>query len=202
MSRQDEPDELNETGQNGADGLAEESMRRVEAELASLSPRSVHLDRDRLMFLAGQASASGQAASAHRGWAWPAAFSAMSALAAGLLLTLVLRSPREVVRIVQVPVGNVQVVDDARAGSQQGRVSPSTEVSATERGSSAPEIAASARMIARGRPYVELRDRVLAMDLSANGLDRWPEEVARGEASSPPSPAAYHDLLESLLHGG
>jgi hypothetical protein len=166
----------------------------------------VHLDRDRLMFLAGQASASsGLATPAHRGWAWPAAFSAMSALAAALLLALVLRSPREVVKIVQVPVENIQTGDDIHADRQNAGLAPSTEQVAAESGPSRPEVIAemAAGRTAQGRPYVELRDRVLAM-----GFDGWPSDTGQrgklggGEGRHPQSPAAYHDLLDSLLHDG
>jgi hypothetical protein len=201
MSAQDEPDKLNR-----ADKSPDRSMQGFEAELAGLSPRTVHLDRDRLMFLAGQASASsGMAASAYRGWAWPAAFSAMSALAATFLLTLVLRSPREVVKIVQVPAENVQTGDDTRADRQNDRLSRPAERVAAESEPSQPEAIAemAAGRTAQGRPYVELRDRVLAM-----GFDGWPSdtgqrgEMGDNEGRRPQSPAAYHDLLDSLLHDG
>ena len=92
MSPQDEPDRLNEPGRdspdrNSAGRLPDRSLQPFEAQLASLSPRAVQLDRDRLMFLAGRASmSSGLAGSGGRGWAWPTAFSAMSALAATALM--------------------------------------------------------------------------------------------------------------------
>jgi hypothetical protein len=77
-----------------------------EAALASLKPRVEGFDRERLIFLAGQAAAlrerdvpaakgtvpflprqkSGQSP-----WAWPAAFSAMTAIAAALLVMLCIR---------------------------------------------------------------------------------------------------------------
>ena len=89
----------------------EEGLKAFEAALASLVPRTDRLDRDRLMFLAGQASVAGvsaetstsegatgvspvagkehgQDARATRGWAWPVAFSAMTAVAATLLVLL------------------------------------------------------------------------------------------------------------------
>jgi hypothetical protein len=62
----------------------------LEARLAELRPREDRLDRDRLMFLAGQASVDGGKAqtSAGRRWAWPASFAGMSAVAAALLAML------------------------------------------------------------------------------------------------------------------
>ena len=213
MSTQDEPDELSRADQNRADSdkadrLPDGAVQRFEAELASLAPRAVRLDRDRLMFLAGQRSASPLlVAPAHRGWPWPAAFSAMSALAAGLLLTLVLRSqPREVVRIVQVPAENVQAVNEPRAEGQNEPVSSPSEGVVAQSGPLRPEAVAdiAADRTAQSRPYyVELRDRVLAM-----GLDGWPSDTAQpgepgtGEDRHPESPPSYHDYLDSLLHGG
>jgi hypothetical protein len=62
----------------------------LEARLAELRPREDRLDRDRLMFLAGQASVDGGKAqtSAARRWAWPASFAGMSAVAAALVVML------------------------------------------------------------------------------------------------------------------
>jgi hypothetical protein len=67
-----------------------------EAALASLVPRSDRLDRDRLMFLAGQQSRTGFQPVITRNrskptWAWPAAFSAMTAVATVLATLLVIR---------------------------------------------------------------------------------------------------------------
>jgi hypothetical protein len=73
-------------------------LKSFEAMLAALVPRDDRLDRERLAFLAGQASVAANVdASRPRvgGWqhhsAWPAAFAAMSALAATLLIVLVAR---------------------------------------------------------------------------------------------------------------
>jgi hypothetical protein len=71
-------------------------LKSFEARLAALSPRGDRLDRERLMFLAGQASmectprsnwASARSPLEHK--AWPAAFTLMSAVAASLLAILV-----------------------------------------------------------------------------------------------------------------
>jgi hypothetical protein len=78
-------------------------LRSLEARLASLSPRPDRLDRDRLMFLAGQASLAEVNVSrttilgvklASR--AWPTAFAAMSAVAATLLGILIARPENSV----------------------------------------------------------------------------------------------------------
>jgi len=73
-------------------------LKALEARLAALSPRGDRLDRDRLMFLAGRAAAEAALVSPqpmpqhtreHK--AWPAAFAAMTAVAATLLVMLVTR---------------------------------------------------------------------------------------------------------------
>jgi hypothetical protein len=72
-------------------------LKSFEARLAALSPRDDRLDRERLMFLAGRASVDctptpsrpspRRSPLEHK--AWPAAFAAMSAVAATLLAILV-----------------------------------------------------------------------------------------------------------------
>jgi hypothetical protein len=80
----------------------QDELKSFEAALAALLPRTDRLDRERLMFLAGQQSISashghitaGQFSSGTQGkrtWAWPAAFSVMSAVAATLFMMLLLR---------------------------------------------------------------------------------------------------------------
>src|SRR5262245_53947893 len=73
-------------------------LKAFEAKLAALVPRDDRFDRERLIFLAGRASVSADAAKSpaySSGWrrhpAWPAAFAAMSAVAATLLFLLIVR---------------------------------------------------------------------------------------------------------------
>lgn len=71
----------------------------VEAALARLAPAPANLDRDRLLYLAGRASAGG------RQWAWPTVTAAAMLLAAGLGIALALRpAPPVVERIVTIVV--------------------------------------------------------------------------------------------------
>lgn len=79
-----------------------DDLARFERELARLCPRDDRLNRDRLMFLAGQAAAG---ANAERSTlfgvnlvsrAWPAAFGAMTAVAA-MLLVMVITKPESTV---------------------------------------------------------------------------------------------------------
>jgi hypothetical protein len=59
-----------------------DELKRFADDLARLQPRDDRLDRERLAFLAGQASVT------PRGRAWPVAFGAMTAVAASLLFLL------------------------------------------------------------------------------------------------------------------
>ena len=89
----------------------QEKLSELEAALAGLLPRADRLNRDRLMFLAGQASAESkisqpparaQATWRMSAWAWPAAFATMTGVAATLLLALCIRpAPQVVERFVE-----------------------------------------------------------------------------------------------------
>lgn len=67
-----------------------------EARLGAFRPGASRLDRDRVMFLAGLASAQrgvSPAAGRSVGWVWPAALASMTAVAGCLLLALVVQHP-------------------------------------------------------------------------------------------------------------
>lgn len=71
-------------------------LKPFETHLKSLTPRPDRLDRERLMFLAGQASVE-EAHMSPRGalrqrWAWPVSFATMTAVAATLFVMLLTRS--------------------------------------------------------------------------------------------------------------
>lgn len=72
-------------------------LQSFEAALAQLRPSPAALDRDRLMFLAGQASARRAAVTEQRhilpGWFWPASSAVMTGVAAALLFLLVTAQP-------------------------------------------------------------------------------------------------------------
>jgi hypothetical protein len=82
-----------------ADWQITADLQPLEARLASLSPRPDRLDRDRLMFLAGQASVTAgiaerttTAGPTRQGQAWPLAF--VAAVAATLFVMLMVRSEK------------------------------------------------------------------------------------------------------------
>lgn len=74
---------------DGPEERREPDVQALEARLAALRPREDRLDRDRLMYLAGQASAACDACTpptkAGR-WAWPASWGAVAGAAAALLV--------------------------------------------------------------------------------------------------------------------
>jgi hypothetical protein len=71
----------------------------LEAALAALAPMPGRIDRDALLFRAGQVSVRG------RSWAWPAATAGLGMVAVGLGLVLGLRpSPVPVERVVYVTI--------------------------------------------------------------------------------------------------
>ena len=73
-------------------------LQALEAAWAQLQPRTAQIDRDRLLFLAGQASVTGDGSHSTRvrflRWYWPASSVAMTGVAAALLCALVLRADR------------------------------------------------------------------------------------------------------------
>ncbi|HEV3117337.1 MAG TPA: hypothetical protein VGY58_09805 [Gemmataceae bacterium] len=70
----------------------------LESALASLSPAPGRLDRDRLLFRAGQAAAGQR-------WLWPSATAALAVLSAALGIFVTVRpEPRPAIQIVYVPV--------------------------------------------------------------------------------------------------
>lgn len=172
-----------------------------EQALCSLMPRAAQLDRDRLMFLAGQASvpqASQECEPAvdqsHRldvvrsrrsRWGWPAAFSAMTAVAAALLVALLNRpAPQIIERIVRVPVEVPRTaVDAADAPDQADRFAE--DAARAERADRWP---------AADDSYLHLRRQALAL-----GIDSWMDAVSPPTPASVEAPASYRELRDSLL---
>jgi hypothetical protein len=188
MSAQDEPERLNDIPSQPSG-----SLQRFEAELASLSPGRLQLDRDRLMFLAGQVSVSPALVlpGRHR-WLWPTAFSAMTALAASLMLIIVLRpEPPVLERIVYLPGPTPQV--DLPSDNRAETLEPSP----------VDALASNARHdeSLSHRPsdsiYLRQRDQVLAM-----GIEGWANDVGSSGSRERVSAPTYGDLLKGLLHDG
>jgi hypothetical protein len=199
---------------------AEEELRpdlkSLEAELALLCPRTDRLSRDRLMFLAGQASAAGRAVGRKpfgAAWGWPAALGALTAAAASLLTVLLWRPPPQIVeRFVEVTVERPER-DAVAAHSQHGspsakgetppqpdrqRIDTRSAAQQTHLASAQPGpwgYANWARLRSEA-PYPRLRDQVLA-----RGLDSWaaPAVAPAQQSERAATAASYRELLDSLL---
>jgi hypothetical protein len=171
----------------------------LESALASLMPATVRVDRDRLMYQAGQASAQAEATTAGvqpRAWLWPTAAAGMSTVAAALFVLLVVRpQPAVVERIVYVPAEGAPVAKgEASAAKTDSLQQPPPGPRRTIIGD---------RTLAGGwtglgetnrRPaYLGLRDQVLAF-----GVDVW-QKPSSGSASVA-QPGSYREALDSLLN--
>ena len=207
-------DESNETlrGRKCEDALPP-GLEAVEAELASLRPRDDRLDRERLIFLAGQASVGGRSAARRlvaARWAWPGACAGMTAVAATLLVALLLRPEPPVVeriRIVEVPVES----RDSALERPARDVGPDADSPATPRRpdfqprpawrtlasghADSPSRADWNRFGSRAE-YLEMFERMLA-----RGVDPWRQPLgvsSRGEEQAD-TPVPYRQWLKTML---
>lgn len=190
-------------------------LNAFEAALAALRPRGDGLDREQLMFLAGQVSA--QPGETHSGgtrldrWGWPAAFVAMTTVAASLLVTLAVRPPRVVERIVAVPAAASPAAIDRQ--EQYDRDSPREDrgmAVESRRAAEQPgdwmtffwasfeDYPSASLAPTDASQYKRLRDLAVS-----RGLDAWPTPAALATAGSgdfPRSrPACQRELLDELL---
>ena len=191
------------------------SLKAIEAELASLSPRTDRLDRERLIFLAGQQSAAaGEVGPAKRrgGWGWPAAFAAMTAVAA-MLLVMLLSRPEAPGNVPFVVVPPERAVDDGAAPPQEspgsspheGPVEPppvpqEPPAEATSRRSLLASVGLDwIRLPERGElgpeaSYSRLLDRALAGE-----IDDWPLPAPGPGGRRASAPVSYRELLNKEL---
>lgn len=185
--------------ERGAGSEGGSDLAPLEAALSSLMPRAARIDRDRLMFLAGQTSrqtASGgrkppgdpveesDIAQRNRSRTWPTAFAAMTALAASLLVLLVNRpEPQVIERIVRVPSEAPRMAAALPKFAEPNR----NAVGGGARTIEQPEPRAY------GESYLHARDQALAF-----GLDSW-MQTTPGRASGESLQANYLQLRESLL---
>ena len=179
-------------------------LKAVEAELAALLPRDDRLDRERLIFRAGQASVTRPAARgafARSGWAWPASLAGMTAVAATLLAMLVARPELpERIQFVRVPVepGSSEVV--ATAGDTRAQPdSPSAPVYE-------PRLTA-VTSASHGPVWLSysqsgwFSSRALRLRMLAQGVDLWaPPRMAPVESlGEEAGPLPYREWLKTLL---
>jgi hypothetical protein len=181
-----------------------EDLKALEAVLASLVPRTGGLDRDRLMFLAGQASV--RAASRFR-WAWPASTAAMTAVAAGLLAMLALRLVGEPMRpvaesVVEAPLDRNVVSApiaperpaislDGDDGSAASAVNRPTSIVSRIFGFPLTD----PQRLAAADPYFGLRNKILRQ-----GIETWNDSpLPHGDVRRASAPESQREILDSLL---
>jgi hypothetical protein len=201
----------------GPEGELPRELKAVEAELATLRPRD-RLDRERLIFLAGQASV-GPPTAARRataaGWAWPVSLAGMTALAATLLVMLLVRPEPQVVervRIVRVPV-EPHVSESPRPSGHAGTGTGSSASPQRPASHAHPAMRDFASSSTGPRPqpgwsrfgsraeYLEMFERMLAQ-----GVDPWRHPLpasARGDERAD-APLPYREWLKTMLddHSG
>jgi hypothetical protein len=205
-----------------------DDLKEIEAALASLVPRGDRLSRDRLMFLAGQASVGGRTGAMAtpgtdrrlvapctprrnmpttsvgmapaRGarWAWPSAFAAMSAAAATLLVALLVRP--------ETGSGN-RIADASTPGqppAEQAAVAdrpPDSRLQTPASSLRTPDSVLSTHPEGTALRFPRSRDsyhELLARVLD-RGLDAWKPPAGSGVTVTAAAPATYRELLESLL---
>jgi hypothetical protein len=158
----------------------ETAMNEIEAALGSLIPARSRVDRDRVMFRAGQASIRRPPSSGRRAWMAIAASLALVASGEGILLAR--RPPPEVVeRIVVVrEPANLPIVP------HDGRVVSSDQASVPIRPARSLGLGATA--------HERMTDQVLRY-----GLDGLPRSVSVSRGGSEPRPLSpRQQLLEEI----
>lgn len=159
----------------------------LEQTLGGFVPAAPRVDRDRLMFLAGQASAGpsvvGSRSVGGRSWYWPASSAVLAATSLALAIALVTR-PAPQPLIVQVP---------APAPVQPSEAVPAP-VTPREPAPAPRQWALTAAQPAAGESYVKSRELALRMGLDALG-------APRSSGSSSATSGTYRSLLEGLAGG-
>jgi hypothetical protein len=174
---------------NGASTPAEarqlpSELQSFEAALAQLRPSAARIDRDRLMFLAGQASVNRDAIAERSGvlsrWFWPASSAVMTGVAAALLFVLVMRPP-------------AAVEGTARVASQPAEV-PKTTGTATKLPTQDPvERSPEASSLAWRR---RITDELLSYDAVAHVRADLPDYLPADVDEEILSSRSYKQLLD------
>lgn len=166
-------------------------MNDLEAQLASLRPRADRLDRERLMFLAGQAAAatvSRRGISARRVARQLAAMAAVALVAAGLTAWLDRPEPRIVERVVYVPVTPPQGPSLAAGDHSQNDVQSSSPSQVVSRPIPTP----------RNMPYFRQLDQLLAQE-QQGAIARKHQVEGSGRPTSDVQPTREHALSRRSL---
>ncbi len=168
----DRPDELTPAEQAWEGEAPAEPFAAIEQTLAGLSPAPPRIDRDRLMFLAGAASATSDlrppipvSRPPNSAWLWPASTAALAATSLALAIALLVR-PAPAERIVYLPqprrAPSMAASAVARGGHERATVGPLRQ----QGPSSAVR---TVRNTAPAPNYVRTRDVALRLGLDALG---------------------------------
>jgi hypothetical protein len=147
-----------------------------ETALAALAPRAAEFDRESFFFQAGQAATLRDQDNPWTRWAWPGAFSAMTAVAAMLLAMLCLRTEPTANR----PAGGT--MPEVAAAQAAPGVVPDPESKPEDRGAGIAT-------------FFRLREAILR-----RGMDAFPAEKVASTEASAAAPLTYHELLDQILH--
>jgi hypothetical protein len=185
-----------------------EELGALEAVLASFDPPPLGVDRDRVMFLAGQASVAGKAGAGRAlgvGWIWPGALAGMTAVAATLLVILLVQSRGRIAR--ETPPDRRPAETVGRdAAEPPGAAKPAWDDQQEARPAVRQPALAAAGMAAFGRLEADVQrrldskaeyDRVIEQ-IALHGFDA--REPGVGTSDRPGGPAApsasYREWLE------
>lgn len=154
---------------------------RTEQALQQLQPRPVNLDRERLMFLAGQASVS-TTEPANQKWLWPTATLALSTVAACLAIALTIQISRPPVE--RIIVREVVAPQLAPAPVPPHNEQPPANPRADHRLAAAPDSA-----FPNGSAF-QMRNMALRF-----GIDAIPAFASSSSAADPPlTPGPWQQL--------
>jgi len=191
-----------------------ENLNPLEQALAALRPRSSEIDRDRLLFLAGRASAEeANRTRPPRRWLWPASTALSSAAALVLLALLTLRPAgdgnRDIRRaeLAGPPHESAAAANSPRDDRRAPVASDAGQnVSNEPAEPGARSVARSSRALPRVEfgeeaPYLRMRSYVLAHGVEAL-LAREPSGRLRESHPRNERPQTRQELLDNLLENG
>jgi len=167
-----------------------EELNSLESALRTLKPAAASLDRDQIMYLAGQTSVQPAHGSFIRRTAWPLATAASVMLAALLGRVTAPEQVHVVDRVVQIPAGiDKQQLKDDEQFAQAVQSLPRT-TSSFEPAFHTSELPLGRDLL---RPYVRLRDQVVAL-----GPDMLPA-LGGGDQARAAAANSYGEMRQDLI---
>lgn len=174
------------------DGREEIDITEVESALRSLSPKRSHIDRDRLMYLAGQASVR-ESSSVNPRWprlVWPSATAAMTLVAA--TLGLLLWQTRNAMPVMVERAHGVHSFENNPAVNPMSKSKPDHERVAVVPGDS-PSVNAESSVTSDVR---------LLARISTHGINPYAEyatQPSKAPSNAVERPRSQREILDNLL---